>query len=48
MKNLLQGDLNPDAQNQLELKVNTSVHWSTLVNADNKSKRGIQYIPSLL
>ena len=28
-KNFLQGDPNPDHQNQLELKVNTSVHWTT-------------------
>ena len=28
-KNLLQGDSNPDPQNQLELKVNASIHWTT-------------------
>ena len=34
-KNLLQGDLNPDPQNQLKLKVNALLHWNTSVNADN-------------
>ena len=33
-KNLLQRDLNPDPQNRLELKVNASIYWTTLVNAD--------------
>ena len=28
-KNLLQGDSNPDRQNQLELKVNAPTHWLT-------------------
>ena len=31
-KNLLQGESNPDPQNQLELKVNASTHWPTSVN----------------
>ena len=35
MKNLLQGNSNPDPQNQLELKVNIPIHWKTWVNADN-------------
>ena len=33
-KSFLQGDSNLDPQNQLELKVNTSIHWTTSVNAD--------------
>ena len=34
-KNLLQGDSNPDPQNQLELKVNAFIHWTTSVNAES-------------
>ena len=30
MKNLLQGNSNPDPQNQLELKVNIPIHWEDL------------------
>ena len=41
-KNLLQKNSNPDPQNQLELKVNASIHWTTSVNADN-----VLYAPSL-
>ena len=41
-KNLLQKNSNPDPQNQLELKVNASIHWTTSVNADNAL-----YAPSL-
>ena len=33
-ENLLQEDSNLDSQNQLELKVNTSIHWTTSVNTD--------------
>ena len=33
-ENLLQGDSNLDSQNQLELKVNTSIYLTTLVNTD--------------
>ena len=33
-KSLLQGDSNPDPQNQLELKVNASIHRTTSLNAD--------------
>ena len=33
-------------QNQLELKVNASTHWTTSVNADNLSLKEV-YIPSL-
>ena len=43
-KNLLQGVLNPDPQNQLELKVNASIHWTMSVNADHPS---LVYSPSL-
>ena len=46
MKNLLQGDSNPDPQNQLELKVNTSVYWTTSVNSVNWSLKEV-YIPFL-
>ena len=28
------GNVNPDPQNQLELKDNASIHWTTSVNAD--------------
>ena len=34
-RNLLQGDSNPDPQNQLELKDNASIHWTTSVNVDS-------------
>ena len=34
-KNLLQGDSNPDPPNTLGLKLNASIHWTTLVSADN-------------
>ena len=39
-KNLLPWDSNSDPQNQLELKVNASIHWTTSVNVD-AFKRGI-------
>ena len=45
-KNFLQVDLNPDPQNQLELKGHTSVHWTTSVSADGLSLKEV-YIPSL-
>ena len=45
-KNFLQGDSNPDDQNQSELKVNASIHWTTSVNADSSSLKEV-YIPSL-
>ena len=32
-KNLLQGDLNPDAPNTLELKMDASIHWTTSMTA---------------
>ena len=31
-KNFLQGNSNLDPENQLELKVDTSIHWTTSVN----------------
>ena len=34
-KNLLQGDSKQDPQNQLELKVYVSIHWTTSENANN-------------
>ena len=48
MKNLLQGNSNPDPQNQLELKVNVPIHWMTWLNAhaDNSSLKDV-YIHSL-
>ena len=45
-KNLLQGDSNPDPPNSLELKMDTSIHWTTSVNAENACLKGV-YIPSL-
>ena len=45
-KNFLQGDSNPDHQNQLELKVNASINWTTSVKADDSSLKEV-YIPSL-
>ena len=39
-------DSNPDRQNQLELKVNASIHCTTSLNADNSSLKEV-YIPSL-
>ena len=45
MKNLLQGDSNPDPPNTLGLKLNASIHWTTLVSADNSSLKEV-YIPS--
>ena len=44
-KNWLQGDLKPEPQNQLELKVNASIQWITTVNASIEFK--YIYIPSL-
>ena len=40
-KNWLQGDLKPEPQNQLELKVNASIQWITMVNASIEFKRYI-------
>ena len=40
-KNFLQGDSNPDPQNQLELKVDASIHKTTSVNADNSSLKEV-------
>ena len=40
-KNLLHGDLKPEPQNQLELKVNTSIHLTTKANASLEITRGI-------
>ena len=37
-KNWLQGDLKPEPQNQLELKVNASIQWITTVNASIEFK----------
>ena len=45
-KNLLQGDSNPDPQNQLERKVDATIHCTTSVNADSTSLKKV-YIPSL-
>ena len=44
-KNLLQVDSNPDPPNTLGLKLNASIHWTTLVNADNSCLKEV-YIPS--
>ena len=45
-KNFLQGDSNPDHQNQLELKVNASIHWTTSVKVAQSSLKEV-YITSL-
>ena len=39
---MLKGDSIPDPQNQLKLKFITSIHWTTLIVAENEA-----YIPSL-
>ena len=44
-KNLLQGDSNPDPANTLGLKLNASIHWTTLASPDNSSLKEV-YIPS--
>ena len=44
-KNWLQGDLKPEPQNQLELKVNASIQWITTVNASIEFKRYIYITP---
>ena len=36
-----------DAQNQLELKVNASIYWTTSVNGDTSGLKEV-YMPSLL
>ena len=43
---LLQGDSKQDLQNQLELKRNASIHWTTSVNAGNTGLKEV-HIPSL-
>ena len=45
-KNLLQGDSNPDPLNQLQLKTNASIHWTSSVSADDSSLKEV-YVPSL-
>ena len=45
-KNWLQGDSNPDPQNQLKLKVDAPIYWTTVVDADSASLNEV-YIPSL-
>ena len=46
MKNLLQGDSNPDPPNTLGLKLNASIHWNTFFkSADNSCLKEV-YIPS--
>ena len=44
-KNLLQGDSNPHPLNQLELKTNASIHWTSLLSTDDSSLKGV-YVPS--
>ena len=46
MKNLLQGASNPDPQNQWELKVTASIHWTTSVKNNYASLKEV-YIPPL-
>ena len=45
--NLLQGDSNPDPQNQLELKGNASIYWTTSENTDKLGLKEVSDIPSL-
>ena len=46
MKNLLQGDSISDPPNQLEVKVDCSIHWTTPMSADKLSVKDV-FIPSL-
>ena len=39
------GDSNPDPPNTLGLKLNASIHWTTLVSADNSCLKEV-YFPS--
>ena len=43
-KCFLQGISNPDHQNQVELKVNASIHWTTSVNADSSSLKEVHIL----
>ena len=43
-KYFLQGISNPDHQNQLELKVNASIHWTTSVNAGSSSLKEVHIL----
>ena len=43
-KYFLQGISNPDHRNQLELKVNASIHWTTSVNADSSSLKDVHIL----
>ena len=43
---MLQGDSNPDPQNQLELKVHTSVPGTTWGDSDSSNVKKV-HIPSL-
>ena len=45
-ENLLLGYSNPDTQNQLVLKANPSIYWTTSVNPEISSLKEV-YIPSL-
>ena len=47
-KKLLQGDLKPEPQNQLELKVNASIQWTTTVNASIEFKRYVYSFSMLI
>ena len=42
---MIQWDSNPDPQNQVELEVNASIHWTTSVNPHHTCLREV-YIPS--
>ena len=43
-KYFLQGISNPDHQNQLELKVNASIYWTSSVNADSSSLKEVHIL----
>ena len=45
-KNMLQGDLNPDPPNTLELQMDASIHWTTSVNTEITCLKEV-YIPPL-
>ena len=46
MKNLLQGNSNPDPPNKLQVEMNASNHWTTPVSAANSSLKE-EFLPSL-
>ena len=43
-KNFLQGDSNPDPPDTLGLKLNASIHWTTLASADNSCLKEVSVV----